>query len=56
MTHFLVMLLFAAFVGVIFGVIGKDSTKGRVIYGFKVFGEFAVIGLVIAWILYFLPF
>jgi hypothetical protein len=56
MTHFLIMLLFAGLVAVVFGVIGKDTTRGRAVYSLKVFAEFTVIGLVIAWLLYFLPF
>ena len=56
MTHFLVMLLFAALVAIVFGVLGKDTPKERVIYGAKVFAEFTLIGLAIAWVLYFLPF
>lgn len=50
------MLLFAALVAIVFGVLGKDTPKDRVIYGVKVFAEFALIGIAIAWVLYFLPF
>jgi hypothetical protein len=49
------MLLFAALVAVVFGVIGKDTSSQRFIYGLKVFAEFSLIGLVIAWVFYFLP-
>jgi undecaprenyl pyrophosphate phosphatase UppP len=55
-THFLIMILFAALVAVVFGVLGKETPRARLIYGAKVFGEFTVIGLAIAWALYFLPF
>ena len=55
MTHFLIMILFAALVAVVFGVIGKDTPRARVTYGLKVFAEFTVIGLVIAWVLYYMP-
>jgi hypothetical protein len=54
-THFLIMILFTALVAVVFGVIGKDTSRARVIYGLKVFAEFTVIGLVIAWVLYYMP-
>jgi len=55
MRHFLVMTAFAAVSAVVFGAVAKDSTQERVVYGLKVFAEFMVIGLVLAWILYFVP-
>ena len=33
----------------------KDTTQERLLYGLKVFAEFMVIGLVLGWILYFIP-
>jgi hypothetical protein len=56
MRHFFVMTAFAALAAVVFGTVAKDSKRERIIYGVKVFAEFMVIGLVLAWILYFLPF
>jgi len=53
--HFLVMALFAALAAIVFGAMQKDTTRERLIYGLKVFGEFMVIGLVLSWILYFIP-
>ena len=55
MRHLLVMALWAALASVVFGAMTKDTTQERVIYGFKVFAEFMVIGLVLAWVLYFIP-
>ena len=49
------MSLFAALASVVFGAMSKDATRDRVIYGLKVFAEFMVIGLMLGWILYFLP-
>jgi hypothetical protein len=49
------MTAFAALAGVVFGTVAKDSVRDQVVYGLKVFAEFMVIGLVLAWILYFLP-
>jgi hypothetical protein len=49
------MALFAALASIIFGAMTKDTTRERVIYGVKVFAEFMVIGLVLSWILYFIP-
>ncbi|MEP6707167.1 MAG: hypothetical protein ABJC05_06585 [Pyrinomonadaceae bacterium] len=56
MKHFLVMLLFAALTAVVFGAVGKGTHRDRALYGVKVFAEFLVIGLALAWLLYFLPF
>jgi len=56
MRHFLVMTAFAALSAVVFGAVAKDSNRERLMYGIKVFAEFMVIGLVLAWILYFIPF
>ena len=56
MTHFLVMVLFALFVSALFSVVARDTRRERILYGLKVFGEFVGIGIVLAWILYFLPF
>lgn len=55
MRHFLVMMLFAALAAVILGATTKDTPRERCIYGIKVFGEFIVIGLVLGWLLYFIP-
>jgi hypothetical protein len=49
------MTLFAALASVVFGAMGKDTTHERLLYGVKVFAEFMVIGLVLSWILYFIP-
>jgi hypothetical protein len=56
MRHFLVMTSFAALAAVVFGIVAKDDRRERLVYGVKVFGEFLAIGLVLGWILYFLPF
>ena len=55
MRHFLVMTVFAVIAAVVFGTVAKDTTADRVTYGLKVFLEFMAIGLVLSWILYFLP-
>lgn len=56
MRHFLVMTAFAVAAAVVFGTVAKDTNQERIVYGLKVFLEFLVIGLVLSWILYFLPF
>jgi hypothetical protein len=56
MRHFLVMTAFAALTAVVFGTVAKDTNKERVLYGLKVFVEFILIGLALAWLVYLLPF
>ena len=51
----MVMTLFAALASIVFGAVSKDTTQERWIYGVKVFAEFMVIGLVLSWVLYFIP-
>ena len=55
MRHFLVMTLFASLASIVFGAMGKDTSRERLLYGVKVFAEFMVIGLVLSWVLYFIP-
>lgn len=55
MRHFLVMTLFAILAAIVFGAVAKDNPRERWQYGLKVFAEFMIIGLVLAWILYFIP-
>lgn len=56
MIHFLVMMLFALIVALVFGVVARETLRERLLYGLKVFAEFMGIGLALAWLLYFLPF
>lgn len=49
------MLLFAALVSVVFGIIGRETPRARLIYGLKIFAEFVGVGIVLAWLLYFIP-
>lgn len=55
MIHFLYLVGFAFFVAVAFGVFAAGSPRSKIIYGAKVFGQFVVISLVLAWIFYFIP-
>lgn len=55
MTHLLIMMLFAALVGAVMGVVSRETRQEQLRYGLKVFGEFVAIGLLLAWGLYFLP-
>ena len=56
MRHLFWMMVFAALTAIVFGAIGKGTSRERLWYGVKVFGEFVLIGLALGWVLYFLPF
>ncbi len=49
------MTIFAIFAGIVFGTVARDTNIERLKYGSKVFAEFMVIGLALAWVLYFIP-
>ena len=55
MIHFLFFLIFAVLTAVAFGIFHGGKTIEMVRHGVKVFAEFVGIGLVLAWICYFLP-
>jgi hypothetical protein len=55
LRHFLVMTLFAVLASAVFGAIAKENPRERLLYGLKVFAEFMAIGIVLSWILYFIP-
>ncbi len=56
MIHFLVLSLFAALVGIVFGTVSNETGQARLLYGLKIFGQFILAGLIIGWVLYFVPF
>lgn len=53
MIHFLYLIGFAFFVGIAFGVFSAGDSKEKIIYGLKIFGQFLVISLILAWVFYF---
>lgn len=55
MTHLLVIMLFAGLVAIVFAAVTPEVNRSRALYGLKVFAEFVGVGLLLAWILYFLP-
>ncbi len=55
MNHFLYLVGFALFVSTVFAVIHDGTSRERLLYGIKLFLQFIVISLVIAWVLYFIP-
>jgi hypothetical protein len=55
MIHFLYLVGYAFFVSVAFAVYSGGTTRERIVYGVKNFAQFVVVSLVLAWLLYFIP-
>ncbi len=55
MIHIIYLVLFALFVGIAFAVFSSGDARTKVKYGLKVFLQFVLISLALAWILYFIP-
>jgi hypothetical protein len=55
MIHFLYLLGFAAIIAVVFGSLSDGTPKEKAWYGAKTFLQFVGISLLIAWVLYFIP-
>lgn len=55
MIHFLYLIGFALFAAVVMGAISTGDTRSKVLYGLKIFAQFTLISLALAWIFYFIP-
>jgi hypothetical protein len=55
-SHFLLMLLFAFFVALVFAVLMKDRPRDQVRFGAIVFVGFLVSALAVGWLMYPFPF
>lgn len=55
MIHFIYLIAFALLVSIVFAAIHSGTVRDRVLYGLKVFAQFVVISLVLAWVFYFIP-
>ena len=55
MIHFLYLIGFASLVATAFGAFHSGSVRERVLYGLKIFAQFVVISLALAWVFYFIP-
>jgi hypothetical protein len=53
--HFIFLIVFAFFVSIAFGALANGTSRQRVVYGAKTFAQFVIISLVLAWVLYFIP-
>ncbi|HVF47731.1 MAG TPA: hypothetical protein VNA17_09215, partial [Pyrinomonadaceae bacterium] len=55
MIHFLYLVGFAFFVSVAFAVFASGTNRERILFGLKNFAQFVLVSLVLAWLLYFVP-
>ena len=55
MIHFLYLTGFAFFAAAAFGAFSTGGTREKTFYGLKIFGQFLIVSLVLAWIFYFFP-
>jgi len=55
MIHFLYLVGFGALISIVFGVISNGTPKEKLWYGTKTFLQFVGVSLLIAWVLYFIP-
>jgi hypothetical protein len=55
--HLLMMSMYASIAAIVLAAIEQKpkSTRERVIHGLKVFASFMVIGLLLSWLLYPIP-
>lgn len=55
MTHFLLLVLFAFFVSLVFAVLMRDEPREQLRTGGLLFGGFVGAALVLGWLMYPLP-
>ena len=54
-SHFLLMVLFAFFVSLVFAVIAKDEPREQLRLGGMMFAAFLASAIVIGWVMFPLP-
>lgn len=54
-SHFVLMLLFAAFVSVVFAALMRDDPREQLRLGGRIFGGFVAAGVVLGWLLFPFP-
>ncbi|HRH43138.1 MAG TPA: hypothetical protein PKY82_16020 [Pyrinomonadaceae bacterium] len=55
MIHFLYLVGFAVFTGIVLGAISPGTNKEKLFFGLKIFAQFTLISLGLAWLFYFIP-
>ena len=55
-SHFLLLLVFAFFVSLVFALLAKDSLRDQLRFGGLLFSGFIVAAIVLGWLMYPFPF
>jgi len=55
MSHLLILMVGAALISLVFGVLGQDQPKAQLRYGLKLFGLFVVLSILAGWLMYPFP-
>jgi TRAP-type mannitol/chloroaromatic compound transport system permease small subunit len=55
MIHFLYLIGYSFFVAIAFAIFHDGTIRDRILYGLKTFAQFVLVSLLLAWILYFIP-
>lgn len=53
--HFLLLVLFAFFLSLVFAVLLRDEPRAQLQLGLRMFGGFLAAALVLGWLMYPLP-
>jgi hypothetical protein len=54
-SHFALLLLFAAFVSVVFAALMREDPREQLVLGARIFGGFVGAGVVLGWLLFPFP-
>jgi hypothetical protein len=54
-SHFLLLVVFALFVSLVFAVIARDELREQARFGGLMFGGFLVAAVVLGWLMYPFP-
>ena len=54
-SHFVLMIVFAFFVSLVFAVLMHDGPREQARAGAMMFGGFVAVGLVLGWLMYPIP-
>jgi hypothetical protein len=54
-SHFLLLLLFALFVSIVFAVLLRDDSRSQIRFGAVLFGGFVMSAMLLGWLMYPFP-
>lgn len=54
-SHLALLVLFAAFVSIVFATLMRDDPREQIVLGSRMFGGFVAAGIVLGWLLFPFP-